>query len=175
MWTTLTQTLLVLATFPSEDPKCWQRPPIQTTSESPEDVALGAALRCCSARHHGTALSHLDSPGDATQKSVVLSGEGSTALVFFWVGNAKERFLSIHTWKYFSTNGSVFAYPSFSPRHEPLTLSGGMCQPPGWSQDRHCLGSSRPCCWVQPTMSSFTFACCGPGPRGLPKPAQGDL
>lgn len=58
-------------------------------------------------------------------------------LSFSWVGNAKERCLSIHTWKCFSTNGSVFAYPSFSTRHEPLTLNGSMCQPPHWSQDRH--------------------------------------
>ena len=56
----------------------WQRPPIQT-SESPKDVALGAALRYCSARCHGTALSHLGSADDAQQKRVVLSGEGSTA------------------------------------------------------------------------------------------------
>ena len=59
--------------FPSEDPKRWQRPPIQTTPESPKDVALGAAPRWCSARCHGTALPHLGSPDDATQKCVFLS------------------------------------------------------------------------------------------------------
>lgn len=138
MWTTSTQHQLpAVATFPSEDPKRWQRPPIQTTPESPKDVALGAAPRCCSARCHGTALSHLGSPDDATQKCVFLSEEGSIALIFFWVRNAKEWCLSIHTWKCFSTNGSGFADPFFSTRHAPLTLNGGMCQPPCWSQDRH--------------------------------------
>ena len=175
MWTTSTQTLTALATFPPEDPKCWQRPPIQTTSESPKDVALGAALRCCSARCHGTALSHRGSPDDATQKCAVLSGEGSTALSLFWVGNAKERCLSIHTWKCFSANGSVFAYPSFSPRHEPLTLNGDMCQPHTEVRTATCLRWSGLCGWGQHTMSSFTSACYGPGPRGLPNPAQGDL
>lgn len=164
MWTTSTQTLPAVATFPSEDPKRWQRPPIQTTPESPKDVALGAAPRWCSARCHGTALPHLGSPDDATQKCVFLS-EGMLRNDAYpsTLENALAQMVQ------------ALLTLSSAPDMSPWPWMEACANPHAEVRTATCLRSSRLCCRVQPTMPSFTSACYGPGPGGLPNPAQGDL